>query len=240
VNVAKAMGLRSPPAHQPRYNIAPSQEALVVAVGARADERLARMMRWGLVPPWAADASIGHRLINARGETAASKPAFRAAMRSRRCLVPADGFYEWLKRGRGRMPHLFHMRDGRPFAFAGLWERWKPPGGDALESFTILTTDANELVRPVHDRMPVIVPAADYARWLDPDADAERVADVMMPFPAEAMTCRPVSTVVNSPQSEGPRCHQPPEALDVPGKGRARSRRSPSPPPSDPSQGELF
>ena len=209
------MGLLGTPLNlRPRYNVAPSQDVAVV----RADDdgRTLTMLRWGLIPSWAGEPNIGYKLINARAETAAQKPSFRAAYRNRRCLIPADGFYEWQRRGKTRQPWLFGLGDGAPFAFAGLWERWTVPQGaaltgslaergpgDAVETCTILTTTANGTVAPVHGRMPVILPPEDYDPWL-----AEE--DVpLAPYPADAMTAHPVSTLVNRPANEDPRCVEP-------------------------------
>jgi putative SOS response-associated peptidase YedK len=148
----------------------------------------------------------GNRLINARAETAATKPSFRSAFQSRRCLIPADGYFEWQKQDGKKQPFYFHRRDGQPFAFAGLWERWAPPDGEAIESCTILTTVANELARPVHDRMPVIVAPADFSQWLDPAAKAEPLQALLRPFLAEVMEAYPVSQFVNNVRNQGPQC----------------------------------
>ena len=207
---------------RPRYNVAPSQDVAVVRAadpGSRSgtgDGRTLAMLRWGLIPAWARDPAIGHRLINARSETAAEKPSFREAYRNRRCLIPADGFYEWQRRGKTRQPWLFGLSNRAPFAFAGLWERWTVPAGtaltgslaersagDAIETCTILTTAANETVAPVHGRMPVILPPEAYGPWLA----AEDVP--LAPYPADAMTAHPVSTVVNRPANDDPRCVEP-------------------------------
>jgi putative SOS response-associated peptidase YedK len=193
---------------QPRYNVAPSQPVLAVRAGADGKPQLTRL-RWGLVPFWADDPSIGNRLINARAETAAEKPAFRAAFRQRRCLVLADGFYEWQKAAGKRQPYYFRLKGGGPFAFAGLWENWDK--GDApLETCTILTTGANELVRPVHDRMPLILPQESFERWLDPSRKvAPELQELLHPLAAEAMTGYPVTPLVNNPRNEDPRCISP-------------------------------
>lgn len=185
----------------PRYNIAPTQEAPIVR--ADGERRTLSLARWGLVPYWAEDAKIGNRLINARSETAGSKPAFREALRRRRCLVPADGFYEWKKVGKSRQPYLFRPRDGHPLGLAGLWERWHD-GPLTLESFTLLTTEANETLEPIHDRMPVILPPASFARWLDPaNENPEELVPLLAPCPADLLESLPVSTLVNDPTNEG-------------------------------------
>lgn len=189
----------------PRYNIAPTQEAPVVRQRrAPAGERTIQSLRWGLVPAWAEDPRIGARLINARAETLLEKPAFRAAFRRRRCLVPADGFYEWQAQGRARQPFLITERDGAPFAFAGLWERWTPQGEETapLDSFTIITTRANDFLQSLHERMPVILSPESYARWLDPDAEPEQLADLLMPAPNDLLRMVPVDPRVNRPRED--------------------------------------
>lgn len=193
---------------RPRYNVAPAQE--VLAVLPDGERRLPRLLRWGLIPSWAKDPGIGARLINARIETVAEKPAFRQAVRRRRCLVPADGFIEWRRQGGRRDPFWFRLRSGEPFAFAGLWEVWTPQGGPALASCTILTTAANALVAAIHDRMPVILPAEAEEDWLDPTAPAEALlAALREPYPAEAMEVRPANPRVNSPRNDDPGCLAP-------------------------------
>ena len=215
---------------RPRYNVAPSQDVAVARAadpgsqsagpGPRSGEpgtgRTLAMLRWGLIPAWAKDHAIGHKLINARSETAAQKPSFRSAFRRRRCLIPADGFYEWQGRGKTRQPWLFGLRGGAPFVFAGLWERWTVPEGaaltgslaerspgDSVETCTILTTAANDTVAPVHSRMPVILPPHAWDAWLAGE-------DVPLgPYPADAMTAWPVSTHVNRPANDDPRCVEP-------------------------------
>lgn len=179
------------PTLPPRYNIAPTQSCPVV-VGP-AGERVLRMMRWGLLPAWAKDPKEGARMINARAETVAARPAFRAAFRSRRCLVPADGWYEWKALGpKRKQPYRFHRADDGVFAFAGLWERWRPPdGGEAVETFTLLTTDANARVREVHDRMPVTLSAPDQDLWTDPEASPAALAALLRPAPDDAFVATP-------------------------------------------------
>ncbi len=201
--VAAQFQLPTAPELAPRYNIAPTQQIAVVRAG-DADRTLS-MMRWGLVPSWAKELSIGARMINARAETAAEKPAFRSAMKQRRCLIPADGFYEWQAQPGGKQPFHIRMADGRPFAFAGLWEQWRTPEGQWLETCTILTTSANELMRQLHDRMPVIIPPEQYALWLDPALhDTEPLQELLTPYPAEEMTARPVSKAVNKVGNDDP------------------------------------
>ena len=204
------LNLIGPPANlRPRYNVAPGQD--VAAVRGGKDGRRLSMLRWGLIPSWAREPGIGYRLINARAETAGAKPAFRAAWRTRRCLIPADGFYEWTKHGKTRQPWLIGFRAGAPFA--GLWESWTVPEGierkgplaeaepgAAVETCTILTTSANEVVAPVHHRMPVILAQRAFDPWLEGEAVE------LGPFPPEAMTLHPVSTLVNKPANDDPRC----------------------------------
>jgi putative SOS response-associated peptidase YedK len=197
--IALAFGLARPPDLHARYNIAPMTDVPIVRVAADGHRELVRV-RWGLVPRWAKDTSIGNKMINARGETIAEKPSFRMAYRRHRCLLPADGFYEWAaaRAGGGERKQPLHigMKDGSLFAMGGLYERWLSPDGDVLDTCTIVTTAANDLLRPVHDRMPMIVAPRDYARWLDP-ANAE-VADLIGPYPAAEMAYYPVSPRVNS------------------------------------------
>jgi putative SOS response-associated peptidase YedK len=196
------------PLFDPRYNVAPSQD--VLAVREIDGRRELVELKWGLVPRWSKDPTIGYRMINARSETVAEKPSFRSAFKSRRCLIPADGFYEWKKTGaKTRQPYFIHLNDDQPFAFAGLWEYWQGDG-EVIESCALCTTEANELMRPLHDRMPVILPAESYAQWLDPDNQAtEALANLLEPFPAQAMAAHPVSTYVNKPANQGPECVQP-------------------------------
>ncbi|MCU0304482.1 MAG: SOS response-associated peptidase [Thermoanaerobaculales bacterium] len=191
---------------QPRYNIAPTQKVPIVRPGdGRAREWAS--VRWGLIPSWAKDPSIGARLINARAETAADKPSFRAAFKHRRCLVPADGFYEWVKLAGGKQPHHIRFADRRPFAFAGLWERWSAPDGDVVESCTILTTSPNELIARLHDRMPVIVPREGFAAWLaEGPLPAGAAAGLLAPHPAEGMEAVPATSRINSPRNDDPGC----------------------------------
>jgi putative SOS response-associated peptidase YedK len=194
----------------PRYNIAPGQPVLAVRASLPAGRREFATPRWGLIPAWAKDASIGNRLINARAETVAEKPAFRRAYRERRCLIPADGFYEWKREGAAKRPFYVRMRDGAPFAFAGLWERWQGAGGEAAETCAILTTDPNELLAPIHDRMPLILPPENYDAWLDPSVRSpERIAPLLRPYPADPMEAYPVGREVNRPTTDGPSCIRP-------------------------------
>ena len=207
--VAEQFAVFAMPPFTPRFNIAPTQPAPVVRM---APERELVALRWGLIPGWAKDPAIGSRLINARAETVAEKPAFRAAFRRRRCLVVADGFYEWQRRGTAKQPYFIHLRDDRPFAFAGLWESWEASGEGPLETCTILTTEPNALVSPLHDRMPVILPPEAYDAWLDPaNEDVGRLATLLRAYPAEAMAAYPVGAYVNSPTHDGAKCIEPVE-----------------------------
>ena len=203
-------GLSDPPAWAPRYNIAPTQPVpagLVLPDQPRAQFRL---LRWGLILSWAKAPGVGADMINARAETAATKPAFRAAFRRRRCLVLADGFYEWPRRGGRKQPFYVRLRDGRPFAFAGLWEHWEGSEGQSIDSCTLLTTAPNALMRPLHHRMPVILDPEVYALWLDPAIqDADRLQPLLRQYPPEAMMAYPVSPRVNNPANDGPECIQP-------------------------------
>jgi putative SOS response-associated peptidase YedK len=193
-----------------RYNIAPTQPVPAVRMAADKKGRELAMFRWGLIPGWAKDLAIGNRLINGRSETAAEKPAFRSAFRKRRCLMPADGFYEWKKEGGKKQPFYIQLKNGRPFAFAGLWEDWQDEQGKRIQSCTILTTDANDLVRPIHDRMPVILESKDFDKWLDPDIQQpEMLLPILRPYSGQEMTAYPVSTVVNNPRNENPKCIEP-------------------------------
>lgn len=187
----------------PRYNVAPSQEVPVVRQPG--ETRELTLLRWGLIPFWSKDPKGGPTPINARADSASEKPAFRQAFRRHRCLLPADGFYEWKKEGTKKQPVLFRMRDEGPFAFAGLWDRWEGPDGQIIQSCTLLTTEPNALVAPVHDRMPVILPPEAYALWLDPtETDPARVQPLLRPYPAEAMTATLVGPRVNSPREDDP------------------------------------
>jgi putative SOS response-associated peptidase YedK len=208
--VADLFGLAETPALQPRFNVAPTQQAPVVRVEAPGAPATLALLRWGLVPYWAKEAAIGNRLINARAESVAEKPAFKHSFRKQRCLVVADGFYEWKKTGPQKQPYLVRRRDRLPFALAGLWARWRTPEGPPLDTFTILTTTPNDLMRPLHDRMPVILDRAAYAAWLDPAlADLESLNALLGPAPTEGWEAVPVSRAVNSPAHDAPDCIEP-------------------------------
>lgn len=195
----------------PRYNVAPTQDVAVVRSSSTGGRTLA-LMRWGLVPWWAKDLTIGARMINARNDAVASKPAFREAFETRRCLVPADGFYEWKKLdAKRRQPYAILPRDGGVFSFAALWERWRDKrSGEVVLSSTIITTAPNALCAPIHDRMPAILPREAWSQWLgeEPATSAERLA-LLKPFPAEAMTAHPISPRVGNVDNEGPELIEP-------------------------------
>ncbi len=191
----------------PRYNIAPGQQVAVVRQHADRPGREFSKMKWGLVPFWAKDPNIGYKMINARAETIAEKPAYREAFKSRRCLLPADGFYEWKKEGKEKQPYNFGMKDDSLFALAGVWERWKDPKGAMIETCSILTTTPNALLQDVHDRMPVILKPDDYELWLDPGfKHVDALLEVMQPFDATLMKRYPVSARVNLVKNDDPEC----------------------------------
>jgi putative SOS response-associated peptidase YedK len=190
----------------PRYNIAPTQEAPVVRQRREPKgQRTIQNLRWGLIPPWAQDPKAGPPLINARAETLLEKPAFRAAFQRRRCLVPADGYYQWREGDASKQPYLVERRDGASFAFAGIWERWGPRDNQAaaIDSFTIITTDTNDFLRPFHHRMPVVLTPENFARWLDPDAQAESLVALLAPAANDLLHCFPLGRAVNSARADG-------------------------------------
>lgn len=211
--VADALGVDQatiadiPPA-VPRYNIAPTQPVLAAYLDEIGQRRLT-FFQWGLVPSWSKDVTIGSRLINARSETVTEKPSFRNAFKRRRCLIPADGFYEWQKVNGGKQPLYIHGADGRPLALAGLWEVWQEPEGTRLQTCTILTTTPNELMSPIHDRMPVILEPEDFGMWLEPSAHPDESLHLLRPYPAAKMKVYPVSTAVNNPRNDTAECIQP-------------------------------
>jgi putative SOS response-associated peptidase YedK len=208
--VAEHFQLPSAPALEPRYNIAPSQDVATIRQGEESETRELHMLRWGLIPFWAKESSIGYRMINAKSETVAEKPAFRNAFKRRRCLIPADGFYEWGGKKGERTPYLFRMIDESLFAFAGLWESWTGPEETVIESCTILTTGPNDLVKPVHDRMPVILASRQYDAWLDTSREArDLLLEMLVPFPPDKMTSHPVGMHVNKAANDSPECIKP-------------------------------
>ena len=193
----------------PRYNVAPSQPVLTLI---DAQEHRAGFLRWGLIPSWAKDPAIGDRMINARAETVAEKPSFRRALQKRRCLILADGFYEWRKEGKKKTPLFITLKSRDPFAFAGLWETWKSPTGEAIHSCTIITTTPNILMASIHDRMPVILLRKAESLWLDRTVeDPQALLPLLMPYPAEEMAAYAVSPLVNSPRNDTPVCIEPVE-----------------------------
>lgn len=195
----------------PRFNVCPSEDVMVVARGGEEEGEVLRagVMRWGLVPWFARDPKAGPRAINARAETVATNRTFRDAFARRRCLVVADGFYEWRRDGDDRQPWLFRLRSRRPFVFAGVWDRWKAPDGAPLLSCAIVTCDANGVVAPIHARMPVIVPASARPTWLARDGDAAALSELLRPYPDGEMEAYPVSKLVNAPRNDSPECIRP-------------------------------
>lgn len=203
--VKRTFALDDVPDLEPRYNIAPTQTVPAVRTGEEGSRSLV-MLHWGLVPKWAQERAIGNRMINARAETLAEKPSFRDAFKRRRCLVLADGWYEWQVAPGGKQPWFIRLRDARPMAFAGLWERWKDPAnGTTLESCTIVTTDATESIKRIHDRMPVVLAEADWDRWMDTAfSDTDKLSELLRPFEPKALQSWPVSRQVNAPKNQGP------------------------------------
>lgn len=196
-----------PQVHTARFNIAPSQP---IAAITNEDPKTLTFLKWGLIPSWSKDPAMGNKMINARSESAPEKPAFRAAFKRRRCLIPADGFFEWQKRGSSKVPMFIHMSDYSVFAFAGLWEVWHSPEGDEIRTATILTTEPNELMKSIHDRMPVILPREHYQVWLAPgDQKVDDLRRLMKPFDASRMAAYSVSTFVNNPANDTPETIEP-------------------------------
>jgi len=204
--IREIFNIQPPEKVEPRYNIAPTQQVWVI----RNDGEHNRLdlMKWGLIPSWAKDPKIGNSLINARSETVHEKPSFRHAIKYNRCIIPANGFFEWLHEGDKKLPSYIHMADNSLMAFAGLWEHWKEPEEEnVLETFTILTTSANDLVKPLHDRMPVILHPADYQLWLNKSMhDPEQLHYMYQPFPSDQLTMYRVPDLVNSPKHDTPAC----------------------------------
>jgi len=205
--IAATFQLSVLPQLEPRYNIAPTQAIAAVLQTPDQPQRHCKFLRWGLIPSWARDPAIGSRLINARAETASEKPSFRTAFKKRRCLILADGFYEWQRQERGKQPFYFQLQHGVPFAFAGLWDCWRGDGEGAIASCTILTTTANSVMQPYHHRMPVILNSEDYDCWLDPTLTTPApLQPLLRPYPSEAMTAYPVSKTVNKATHDSPTC----------------------------------
>ena len=208
--LAQLFDLPEVPTLKAHYNIAPTESIAAVRQPDRDGARQLAHLHWGLIPFWAKDRSSSARMINARAETVATSPAFRAAFRQRRCLVLADGFYEWQRQEKRKQPFYLRMQDDSPFAFAGLWEHWDGPDGQVIESCTLITTVPNDLVRPVHNRMPVILPPDQYELWLDPTMREVKVLEsLLQPYPEEAMKAYPVSQLVNIPANDDPQCIEP-------------------------------
>jgi putative SOS response-associated peptidase YedK len=206
--LSEVFDVTAPQGLSPRYNIAPTQEAAVVRVTEPGAGRSCDLLRWGLVPFWAKDPGIGNKMINARAETAAEKPAFRNSFKKMRCLVPADGFYEWKKQDGAKQPYWIHLTDGRPFAFAGLWSHWdKDKEAEPLTTYTLLTTDAHERIAEVHHRMPVILRREVWDVWLDPQMQGTEELTALLTNEAGAyLDFHPVSRQVNSPANDSPEC----------------------------------
>lgn len=208
--LVEQFGVKELPPLQARFNIAPGQPVLAVRMDPGGSHREGAMLRWGLIPSWSKDPKIGDRMINARAETVWQKPAFREPFRYRRCLVVADGFYEWRREGRTKQPYYFRLRNGKPFGFAGLWDRWEGPDGGTVESCTLLTAEPNALLRPIHNRMPVILDLRDYPCWLDPETTRrDLLAPLLRPYSAEDMVGYPVGLRVNNPRHDDPQCLAP-------------------------------
>jgi putative SOS response-associated peptidase YedK len=204
------------PDWDPRYNIAPTQPVPVIRQNPKEAVRELSLVRWGLIPSWAKDSSAAAKMINARSETAGAKPAFRDAMKYRRCLIPADGFYEWQRTGKAKQPYCFEVNDGELFAFAGIWDRWKEAGGDWIETCSILTTTPNAVTSVVHDRMPVILHPDGYDLWLDPGMnDVTTASELLKPYDARLMRCYPVSSRVNSVANDDEECSAPVELTQI-------------------------
>ena len=208
--IAQQFHLTDPPLFTSRYNIAPSQPIAAIRIDPDTATRTLVMLRWGLIPSWAKDPKIGHQCINAKAETVAEKPSFRSAFKKRRCLVIATGFYEWQIHGRAKQPMWIGLRSQQPFAFAGLWEHWTPAEGEPLETCTIITTEPNDLMAPIHNRMPVILSPTSYDQWLDPTFQQVASLNALLrPYPSTALTAYPVSTLVNNPRHDTPQCLEP-------------------------------
>jgi len=232
------------PNFPPRYNIAPTQPIPVIRL--MNGQRQFVLMRWGLLPSWVKDPKQFSLIINARGENVIDKPSFRAAMKRRRCLIPADGFYEWKAGGPRKQPYYIHARSGVPLAFAGLWETWTGPNGEELDTVAIVTTAANPTLAPLHDRMPVIVPPEDFDRWLDSDhVDAAAAAALIVPAPETLLETWPVSTDVNRVANDNARlieavAETTAEAAPPPARKKAAGKPAKNAKPNDDGQGALF
>lgn len=200
----------------PRYNVAPTQPVPVVRQNPKEPVRHMSLMRWGLIPSWAKDSSVAASMINARAETASTKPAFRDALKSRRCLIPADGFYEWSRTARTKQPYCFEVGEGELFAFAGVWDRWKDPSGNWIKTCSILTTTPNAVTLAVHDRMPVILDPDNYDLWLDPGMqNVAAISELLKPYDARLMRSYPVSSRVNHVANDDVDCSAPVELAQI-------------------------
>jgi putative SOS response-associated peptidase YedK len=200
----------------PQYNIAPTQPVPVIRQHPKEPVRQISLLRWGLIPAWSKDSSAAAQMINARSETASTKPAFRDALKSRRCLIPADGSYEWMRAGKAKQPYCFEVNEGELFAFAGIWDRWKDPSGDWVKSCSILTTTPNAVTSAIHDRMPVILGPDAYDVWLDPGMqNVTAISELLKPYDARSMRCYPVSTRVNSVSNDDLECSRPVELVEA-------------------------
>ena len=188
------------------YNIAPTQDITVLIMR---DRIIPETMRWGLIPSWSKDESIGSKMINARGETVTEKPSFRSALKKRRCIIPADGFYEWRQMTAGKQPYFIRLKSQETFCFAGLFESWQSPTGEKINTCTIITTTPNSVLEPIHNRMPVIIPKSQYGVWLNIETPTAVVLGLLVPYPSDEMEAYEVSTLVNSPKNDIPACIQP-------------------------------
>ncbi|MBN1764603.1 MAG: SOS response-associated peptidase [Sedimentisphaerales bacterium] len=207
--LARLFQLADTPSLSPRYNIAPGQEVTAI-LNQEGQGRTCRLFSWGLIPTWAKDPAMGAKLINARAETVSEKPAFRESFKNKRCLIPADGFYEWHKKDKTSRPYFIRMQYNEPFAFAGLWQQWQSPDQQTRKTCAILTIHANSLLEPIHPRMPVIIPPENYDLWLDTTlSTTDRLQKLLHPYPPEKMNCFAVSPLVNSPQHDSPQCIEP-------------------------------
>jgi putative SOS response-associated peptidase YedK len=200
----------------PRFNVAPTQPVPAIRQNPKEPVRELSLLRWGLIPSWAKDSSVAAKMINARSESASTKPAFRDALKSRRCLIPADGFYEWARTGKGKQPYCFEVNEGELFAFAGIWDRWKDPSGKIVETCSILTTTPNAVTSPVHDRMPVILDPEGYDLWLDPGMkNVDAASELLKPYDPRLMRCYPVSSRVNHVGNDDEACSAPVELEQI-------------------------
>jgi putative SOS response-associated peptidase YedK len=209
------------PKYTPRFNVAPETSPTIPVIVRHKGSNECRLMHWGLIPHWAADPTIGNRMINARAKTLTELPSFKLLVDRRRCIIPADGFYEWRKEGKRKVPMWVYLRNRQPFGLAGLWDVWRKPDGKRVESFTIITTEPNELVRPIHNRMPVILRPEDEEQWLDVSRTSfAKAQSQLKPYPEELMDAHDVSPIVNSAKYDGPECIQPVSDDEMPSTGQ--------------------